>query len=255
MDRRIQSHVDRHGERLALRLRFLTKSVDMPSRGEENRELVTSLHAEAMDGDVDVVAVLGIAAEHETHAEVGAGVLWSICRRRQQLTKIEARLVCLMDDLLAQGCLRADGNGRRDHQSRLAHLDAKFPHRRPQEMTHAFAARQQPDENARARVALDVVERHRRPDAGRPHDRATRANVAVHSGKLGLGINLVVRLGILTWDRLQVLDRGPEVVDRRTLPAERMRMARFEHRPRLVFPAHDADPSVALTIGSAPRIP
>lgn len=65
-----------------MRLRLLAKGVDMTARGKENREFVRPLYAESMDGHVDIAPIIRIAPQHEAHAEVGAGVLRSIRRRR-----------------------------------------------------------------------------------------------------------------------------------------------------------------------------
>lgn len=114
-----------------------------------------------------------------------------------------------------------------------------MPRRRSQQVADALAARQQANKNARTRVTFDGVEHHRRADPGRSHDRATRPDVAIDPGKLGVRIDLSVGLNELTRHGLQILEGRAKVIDRRHFPAERMRIARFEYGIRLVRTAHD----------------
>lgn len=213
VDGRIQPHVDRDRERLARGFRLLPERVDVAAGREEDRHLVGTLHAQAVDGDVDVAGIVGVRAQHQPHAEIGAGVLRRVGRRRQELAQVEAVLVRAMHHLLA-GHLAALHVDRRCHElAGLPHLLAQFARRRPEQPAHPLPARQQPDEDASVRVALDVVEAHRRPEPRRPHDGAPGTHAAVDARELVLGVDLVVGLQILTLEPLQMLERhaGPAV--------------------------------------------
>jgi hypothetical protein len=176
-----------------------------------------------MDRHVDIVAVGGIGAQYQSHAEVRTGVLRSVGRRRQQLANIKARLVGAINDFLTGCRVGAHTDGRRDGFARLGHLRAELARRRAKQMAHAPAAREQADENTRARIVFDRIEHHCRPDLRRPHDRSPGTDIAVDTGELGIGVDFAIRLQILTRDSLEKRNRGTEIIDWGDVPAQRMR--------------------------------
>ena len=183
------------------RLGLLTKGIDVAAGREEDREFVSALYAETVDGYIDILAVIRIAAEYKPHAEEGSGVLRRVGWGRQDGSKIEAGVMGAIDHLLAESGFPPHGDGWRYRDKRPPHLHAQFPLGRAEQMTDPFAAGKQAHQNAAARIAFDIVEHHRRADARWPHHGAAGANVAVDAGQFCIRLDLMAGFEILPGNR------------------------------------------------------
>lgn len=149
----------------------------MPARHEEDRHLIASLDAQAVDGDVG--AQLGIAAEHQSQAEKRTGVPVGVGRRWQNGAQVEARLVGAVHDLLARCPL-----ARELHRG----------YRIAVGLCHALS------EPVRRRVEKDAD-----------------TLAAVDSREFAVRVHGMVGLDQLAWVVGQSLQRRPEIGDRRAV--------------------------------------
>ena len=182
----------------------------MPSHRQEHRDLVGTLQAQAMDGDVGFPG-LRIGGVDEADRDVGTGIFRRIGRRRHQPTDVEAGLARQVHDLLAGGFGLVD-------RDRLDGIGRAFTEKEAEPIAggaeqhgDARAAGEYAGDDAGAGHLLDVSEQHGRTGLGRPHHGAAGADIAVHAGQLTERIDRLIVDEKLTRDALQELQGGPQV--------------------------------------------
>ena len=78
----------------------------MTSGREPHRKFVTTLHAQAMDGDIRFMSV-GIGGVAQPHSDIRTCVFFGVGWRGQQFAQVKTRIVGEVDHLLAQSPIRA----------------------------------------------------------------------------------------------------------------------------------------------------
>ena len=182
------------------------------ARDEVHRDLVLALQAQTVNRHV-ALARLGVGGVAHAHGDVGAGVLFGVGGSRDELADIEIGIVCLVDDLLANGLVSPNvlhGDGVLDS---VVEQEAQAPGVAIEQMADARTAGEHTDGNASARMALHVVEDHRRALFGRTHNGAARTDMTIHTRELGAGLDLDISRDQLTRDGLQKLNSATEISD------------------------------------------
>ncbi len=214
IDGRIETHIDGYRQRFSGCLGFLAKHFDMAAGGKKHRQLIPALHAQAVDGDVGERGVVRIAGQRQAQAEEGAGVDRGVGRRREQGAQIKVRIVGQKDLLLTGGAVGRDHYRRDRCFHRFTHLQRQLRSFAAQQQRCPLAAGVHAHQNARMRIALNIVKHHRRANAGGALHGAAGADMAIDAGQLGVRVHRMIGFEVLIVMLLQQRDGVAQILNR-----------------------------------------
>lgn len=160
-----------------------------------------------MNGDIGLMG-FWIGGVAQAHRNIGAGVFFSIRRRRQQLAQIEIGIARQVDHLLADRC--ALGHHRRYRiLHRILQQMPQFSRFTLEEMADALAGAIQANRHADIFKAFDFVEDHDRAIfAGRTLAGPAGAYVTIDAGEFSMRVDFGIGFNILAGKRFQQFQRG-----------------------------------------------